>query len=226
MAARNAIKGVLFDLDGTLLDTAPDMAQALNRLRIEQGEREIPFARIRPHVSHGALALVRTGFPDADDERMESLRSRFLELYRADIAAGTRLFPGFEAVLAQLDTRGLRWGIVTNKPAFLTEPLLAAMQLSTRANCIVSGDTLPQRKPHPAPLLHAAALLGIETGDCVYVGDAERDVRAAHAAGMRALIALFGYLGEHDQPQAWGADAMIHQPAELIGWLNGVASPS
>jgi phosphoglycolate phosphatase len=226
MAARNAIKGVLFDLDGTLLDTAPDMAQALNRLRIEQGEREIPFARIRPHVSHGALALVRTGFPDADDERMESLRSRFLELYRADIAAGTRLFPGFEAVLAQLDTRGLRWGIVTNKPAFLTEPLLTAMQLSTRANCIVSGDTLPQRKPHPAPLLHAAALLGIETGDCVYVGDAERDVRAAHAAGMRALIALFGYLGEHDQPQAWGADAMIHQPAELIGWLNGVASPS
>ncbi len=226
MAARNAIKGVLFDLDGTLLDTAPDMAQALNRLRIEQGKREIPFARIRPHVSHGALALVRTGFPDADDERMESLRSRFLELYRADIAAGTRLFPGFEAVLAQLDTRGLRWGIVTNKPAFLTEPLLTAMQLSTRANCIVSGDTLPQRKPHPAPLLHAAALLGIETGDCVYVGDAERDVRAAHAAGMRALIALFGYLGEHDQPQAWGADAMIHQPAELIGWLNGVASPS
>ena len=226
MAARNPIKGVLFDLDGTLLDTAPDMAQALNRLRIEQGEREIPFARIRPHVSHGALALVRTGFPDADDERMESLRSRFLELYRADIAAGTRLFPGFEAVLAQLDTRGLRWGIVTNKPAFLTEPLLTAMQLSTRANCIVSGDTLPQRKPHPAPLLHAAALLGIETGDCVYVGDAERDVRAAHAAGMRALIALFGYLGEHDQPQAWGADAMIHQPAELIGWLNGVASPS
>jgi N-acetyl-D-muramate 6-phosphate phosphatase len=226
MAARNAIKGVLFDLDGTLLDTAPDMAQALNRLRIEQGEREIPFARIRPHVSHGALALVRTGFPDADDERLESLRSRFLELYRADIAAGTRLFPGFEAVLAQLETRGLRWGIVTNKPAFLTEPLLAAMQLSTRANCIVSGDTLPQRKPHPAPLLHAAALLGIESGDCVYVGDAERDVRAAHAAGMRALIALFGYLGEHDQPQAWGADVMIHQPSELIGWLNGVASPS
>ena len=98
----------------------------------------------------------------------------------------------------------MRWGIVTNKPAFLTEPLLAAMKLSTRAKCVVSGDTLPQRKPHPAPLLHAAALLGIETSDCVYVGDAERDVRAAHAAGMRALIALFGYLGEHDQPQSVG----------------------
>lgn len=225
MAAR-AVSGVLFDLDGTLLDTAPDMAQALNRLRREQGEREIPFAQIRPHVSHGALALVRTGFPDADDERVGSLRARFLELYSADIAGETTLFPGFEAVLAQLDARGLRWGIVTNKPAFLTEPLLAAMQLSTRANCIVSGDTLPQRKPHPAPLLHAAALLGIQTSDCVYVGDAERDVRAAHAAGMRALVALFGYLGEHDQPQAWGADALINEPSELIGWLNGTASRS
>ena len=144
-------------------------------------------------------------------------------MYSADIAAGTKFFPGFQAVLAQLDARDLRWGIVTNKPAFLTEPLLAAMKLSTRANCVVSGDTLPQRKPHPAPLLHAAALLGIETSDCVYVGDAERDVRAAHAAGMRALIALFGYLSEHDQPQAWGADAMINEPAELIGWLNGTA---
>ena len=223
MAAQSAIRGVLFDLDGTLLDTAPDMAQALNRLRKEQGEHEIPFALIRPHVSHGALALVRTGFPDADDERVGILRARFLELYSADIAAGTKLFPGFQAVLAQLEARDLRWGIVTNKPAFLTEPLLAAMKLSTRAKCVVSGDTLPQRKPHPAPLLHAAALLGIETGDCVYVGDAERDVRAAHAAGMRSLIALFGYLSEHDQPQTWGADAMINEPAELITWLNGTA---
>ncbi len=226
MAARSAVSGVLFDLDGTLLDTAPDMAQALNRLRNEQGEREMPFDQIRPHVSHGALALVRTGFPDADDDRVASLRARFLELYSADIAAETTLFPGFETVLAHLDARGMRWGIVTNKPAFLTEPLLAAMQLSTRANCIVSGDTLPQRKPHPAPLLHAAALLGIETSACVYVGDAERDVRAAHAAGMRALVALFGYLGENDQPHAWGADALINEPAELIGWLNGTASRS
>ncbi|HZF26503.1 MAG TPA: phosphoglycolate phosphatase [Steroidobacteraceae bacterium] len=218
------IHGVLFDLDGTLLDTAPDMAQALNRLRAEQGGQAISFEQIRPHVSHGALALVRLGFPAADEERVALLRARMLELYAADIAAHTALFPGFEEVLQQLETRGLRWGIVTNKPGFLTEPLLATLHLAKRAGCIVSGDTLPQRKPHPAPLLHAASLLGVAASDCVYVGDAERDVRAAHAAGMRALIALFGYLGEHDQPHSWNADGTIDRPGELIGWLNGAGS--
>jgi phosphoglycolate phosphatase len=197
------------------------MAHALNLLRAEQGEAPVPFAQIRPHVSHGALALVRLGFPKADEARVAVLRTRMLELYAANLAAETALFPGFEEVLRQLESRGLRWGIVTNKPGFLTEPLLAALRLAKRAACVVSGDTLPQRKPHPAPLLHAARLLGLEANDCVYVGDAERDVRAAHAAGMRAIIALFGYLGEHDQPQAWNADAMIGQPDELIGWLNG-----
>jgi len=225
MTTQMSIRGVLFDLDGTLLDTAPDMALALNRLLQEQGRPAIAFDQIRPHVSHGALALIRIGFPDADQEQVESLRARFLELYRADLAAETRLFPGFESVLAELEARGLPWGVVTNKPAFLTEPLLAATKLSTRARCIVSGDTLPQRKPHPAPLLHAASLLELAASDCVYLGDAERDVRAAHAAGMRALIALFGYLGEHDRPQSWGADALIDEPEQLIDWLNGAASP-
>jgi phosphoglycolate phosphatase len=226
MSAHMNIRAVLFDLDGTLLDTAPDMGRALNRLREEQGQAAIAFGQIRPHVSHGALALVRIGFPSADQEQVETLRARFLELYRADLAAETRLFPGFELVLAQLEARGVPWGVVTNKPAFLTEPLLAALRLSARAKCIVSGDTLPQRKPHPAPLLHAATLLDLAAGDCVYVGDAERDVRAAHAAGMRALIASFGYLAEDDRPQSWGADALINEPAQLIDWLDGAASPS
>jgi N-acetyl-D-muramate 6-phosphate phosphatase len=224
MATQTSTRGVLFDLDGTLLDTAPDMARALNRLRQEQGEPVIAFEQIRPHVSHGALTLVRIGFPGADQQGVETLRARFLELYRADLAAETRLFPGFETVLAELEARRLPWGIVTNKPAFLTEPLLAALGLSKRAKCIVSGDTLPQRKPHPAPLLHAASLLDRSTGECVYVGDAERDVRAAHAAGMRALIALFGYLSEQDQPENWGADAVLDEPAQLITWLNGANS--
>jgi len=215
------VHGVLFDLDGTLLDTAPDMAHALNLLRAEHGESTIPFGQIRPHVSHGALALVRLGFPQADEAQVAVLRSRFLELYDANLAAQTALFPGFEEVLQQLEARNLRWGVVTNKPGFLTEPLLAQLRLAERAGCIVSGDTLAQRKPHPAPLLHAARRLGVEPADCVYVGDAERDVRAAHAAGMRAIIALFGYLGEQDQPHGWNADAMIEQPGELIGWLNG-----
>ncbi|HKE44627.1 MAG TPA: phosphoglycolate phosphatase [Steroidobacteraceae bacterium] len=221
MSAAPLLHGVLFDLDGTLLDTAPDMAHALNLLRAEHGEPPIPFGHIRPHVSHGALALVRLGFPQADEQRVAALRSRILELYSANLALQTTLFPGFEEVLQQLESRSLRWGIVTNKPGFLTEPLLATLRLAERAACIVSGDTLAQRKPHPAPLLHAAALLGLDPGDCVYVGDAERDVRAAHAAGMRAVVALFGYLGEDDRPHSWNADGMIEQPGELIGWLNG-----
>ena len=221
MAGPRTIKGVLFDLDGTLLDTAPDMAAALNRLRGEYGQSTLDFAQIRPHVSHGALALVRLGFPNADDDEVATLRARFLELYGGNLAAHTTLFPGFEAVLQQLDTWRVRWGVVTNKPAFLTEPLLAALRLAERTACIVSGDTLPQRKPHPAPLLRAADLLGVDARDCVYVGDAERDVRAAHAAGMQALIALFGYLSAHDQPHAWDADGMIREPAELLAWLNG-----
>ncbi len=223
MAGPPTIKGVLFDLDGTLLDTAPDMAQALNRLRAEHGQQTLSFTQIRPHVSHGALALVRLGFPHAGEDEVATLRARFLELYSNDLATQTALFPGFEAVLQQLDAWRLRWGVVTNKPAFLTEPLLAALQLAERTTCIVSGDTLAQRKPHPAPLLHAADLLGVDARECVYVGDAERDVRAAHAAGMRALIALFGYLGEQDQPHAWDADGMIHEPTELLAWLNGTA---
>jgi phosphoglycolate phosphatase len=218
------IRAVLLDLDGTLLDTAPDMAAALNRLREEEGVAALGFDAIRPHVSHGAAALVRLGFPGADEQRFEELRQRFLEAYAAEIAAETQLFPGFEAVLGAIETRGLPWGVVTNKQTFLTSALLAAMNLAHRAACVVCGDTLGQRKPHPAPLLHAASLLGLEPRACVYVGDAERDVQAGRAAGMHTVIALFGYLGAADRPHEWRADALIREPAELLGWLNGAAA--
>lgn len=218
------IKAVLLDLDGTLLDTAPDMAEALNRLRLERGTAALEFAAIRPHVSHGAAALVRLGFPQATDEDMVGLRARFLELYREGLADGTRLFPGFEPVLAEFERRGTQWGIVTNKPAFLTEPLLAAMSLDRRAGCVVSGDTVAQRKPHPAPLLHAANLIACEPAQCLYVGDAERDVVAARAAGMPVLIALFGYLGVDDRPEGWQADGLIESPTEILTWLATRAS--
>lgn len=215
------IRGVLLDLDGTLLDTAPDMAAALNRLRAEHGAAPLPFGAIRPHVSHGAVALVRLGFPTATEEEFARLRQRFLEVYAGDIANATRLFPGFETVLDVLEAHRLPWGVVTNKQTSLTGPLLAQMNLARRAACVVCGDTVARRKPHPAPLLHAALLLGLRPGECVYVGDAERDVQAAHAAGMRALIALFGYLGERDRPEDWQADALLSEPAELLTWLNG-----
>ena len=215
------IRGVLLDLDGTLLDTAPDMAAALNRLRGEEGTPPLEFDAIRPHVSHGAAALVRLGFPAADDQLFETLRQRFIDVYAAQIANETRLFPGFETVLQTIESRGLPWGVVTNKQTSLTCALLAQLNLAHRAACVVCGDTVSQRKPHPAPLLHAANLLGLEPQSCIYVGDAERDVQAGRAAGMRTVIALFGYLGAHDRPDEWCADGLISEPVELLGWLNG-----
>jgi phosphoglycolate phosphatase len=221
---QRAVRGVLLDLDGALLDTAPDMAAALNRLRAENGIAALDQSVIRPHVSHGAAALVRLGFPDVSEDEFQRLRERFLEVYASDIARATSVFPGFEAVLQALEARAMPWGVVTNKQTSLTTPLLAHLRLTERAACVVCGDTVTQRKPHPAPLLHAAGLLGLEPRECVYVGDAERDVQAGRAAGMHTLIALFGYLGAHDRPELWQADALIRDPGELLGWLNGVGA--
>ncbi len=220
MSGGRGLRAVLLDLDGTLLDTAPDMAHALNRLRIAEGLEELPFEQIRPHVSHGALRLIRLGFGEPEPARIEALRGRFLELYRNAIAVHTRLFDGFDDVLAALDDAGLRWGIVTNKPGWLTVPLLEALGLDQRSACIICGDTLPERKPHPMQLLHAAALLGLEPRQCAYLGDAERDVQAARNAGMIPLAAGFGYLADGEDPAAWQPDAVLGRPGELLEWLG------
>lgn len=220
MNRRRELRGVLFDLDGTLLDTAQDMAQALNRLRSAEGLDELPFVRIRPLVSHGAPGLIRLGFGEPDAAHYETLRTRFLEFYRAELAVHTRLFAGFEEVLDAIEQAGLRWGIVTNKPGWLTDPLLEQLGLAARCGCVVSGDTLAERKPHPLPLLHAAALIRLEPRDCVYLGDAERDVQAARNAGMIPLVAGFGYLGEGEDPATWQPDAVLGRPEDLIDWLG------
>lgn len=216
---------VLFDLDGTLLDTAPDMAAALNALRTLEGLDPLPFATIRPHVSHGAARLIKIGFGCDSGERFDALRLRFLDLYSDDIAVGTRPFDGIEAVLGALEGLGIVWGVVTNKPAWLTDPLMSALGLNTRAGCVVSGDTLPERKPHPMPLLHAAKLLSREPRHCVYVGDAQRDIQAGRSAGMRTLVAAFGYLTEDDNPADWLADAIVSHPSELLHALGLVGTP-
>lgn len=213
-------QGVLFDLDGTLLDTAQDMAGALNDLRNEEGLAPLPFAAIRPHASHGSTAMVQVGFGLPPGDAFEAMRQRFLDRYAARIARETRLFPGGEELLLALEAAGLKWGVVTNKPAYLTAPLMAALELTPRAACIVSGDTLPQRKPHPAPLLHGAAQAGLNPAACVYVGDAERDVQAALAAGMTALVAHFGYLADTDRPDTWGAHGSVHSMADIATWLR------
>lgn len=220
-AARNTCRAVLFDLDGTLLDTAGDLAQALNRLRAQRALPPLEYGRIRSFVSHGSSALVRLAFPSAPEAEFLKLRERLLELYAAAICVHTRPFPGMLELIAHLERDGAQWGIVTNKPAAYTEPLLEAIGLATRAGVVVSGDTLAERKPHPRPLLYAAERLGIDPRECVYVGDAERDVLAARAAGMRAVVACFGYLGAGDDPRAWPADAWVDAPLEIYDWLHG-----
>ncbi len=214
---------VLFDLDGTLLDTAPDLAAALNRLRCERGEPALPPDAIRPTVSQGSPAMLKLGFGLTDDDPgYDATNRRFLDLYREFIAVETTLFPGMDEVLAHLEANAIRWGIVTNKPGWLTEPLLEALDLRRRAACVVSGDTLDKRKPDPEPLLYACEQVCIAPNRAFYVGDAERDMQAGKRAGMIALVAGFGYLGSEDKPEAWGADGFLEHPMDLLGWLDAV----
>jgi phosphoglycolate phosphatase len=171
-------------------------------------------------VSHGAVRLISVGFPAAQGDEFERLRQRFLTLYSENLAAGTRLFAGLEPVLAAFEAEGLPWGVVTNKPGWLTDPLLERLDLARRACCVVSGDTVNERKPHPLPLLHAAAVTGVSPDHCVYVGDAERDIVAGRAAGMQTVIAAYGYLAEHDHPETWNADGIIQRPEDVMDWLT------
>jgi len=215
-----SLQAVLFDLDGTLLDTAPDMGGALNELRAEYDLGPLPAAEIRPLVSNGAAALVRLGFGDREPERFEALRLRFLEIYASRLAHETQLFEGGDALLDALDAANVPWGIVTNKPGWLTDPLLEALGLRQRARVVVSGDTLPEKKPHPQPLLLAAATVDRRPGACVYLGDAERDMLAARSAGMHGVLATFGYLDPETEWSAWPCVATISHLAELLPWMR------
>lgn len=215
------IKTVLFDLDGTLADTAPDLAYALNTVLVKNGKPALPFDHIRPVVSHGGIALVRLGFGLAPEHpEFEALRQQLLDVYVENIANQTSLFPDMDRLLDSIENSGLNWGVVTNKPGWLTNPLLQALQLDQRPACVVSGDTLPERKPHPSPLLYACEQAGSTNAECVYIGDAERDILAGKSAGMKTIVALFGYIGENDQPETWGADVMLDSPRQIIDWLK------
>lgn len=196
------------------------MVGALNALRGEQGCAPLLYDEVRPAVSHGAARILKTGFPDAMPNQAAALQGRYLEIYRGALSRETQLFPGMERVLDALKGRRLKLGIVTNKPAWLTEPLLDEMGLRARFDCVVSGDTVAERKPHPLPLLHAAMLAGAAPGECVYVGDAERDIQAAHAAGMQALVADYGYLRADEDSTAWGGDGHLRQALDILDWLD------
>ena len=216
----SASRAVLFDLDGTLADTALDLAAALNRLRSERGLAALPLQTLRPYASSGARGLLHIGFGlTPDDLHFETLRDAFLDHYDARVCVDTQLFPGIPELLETLEQRDIPWGIVTNKSSRFTPRIVAALGLEARPACVVCGDSTPHIKPHPASLLHAARQLALEPAQCWYVGDDLRDVQAAHAAGMRSIAVEYGYLGTGSAPREWNAHAVIAQPMDLIALL-------
>lgn len=223
--ALTACRAVLFDLDGTLADTAPDLAAAANQMRIARGLAPAPIERLRPVASSGARGLLGAAFGiGPDDSEFPAMREEFLSNYEANLRVETVLFPGIGALLDDLDERNVRWGIVTNKVARFTDPLVALLGLDKRATCVVSGDTTPYSKPHPAPLLHAAAALGIDAPHVVYVGDDLRDIQAGHAAGMPTIAAAYGYCGNDLPPLDWNAHYVADTAAALLALLRRVGA--
>ena len=210
------IRAVLFDLDGTFADTAPDLSCALNHMRESRGLPRLPLSATRPVTSLGARGLLNSGFgigPGHAD--YGAMREEFLQLYEKNICRETRLFAGISELLDALETRNLLWGIVTNKAERLARLLLDRVGLASRASCIVGGDSTPHLKPHPAPLLAACMAIREEASACIYVGDDQRDIEAAHAAGMQSAAARWGYLNG-GEPERWNADWIVSQPQELL----------
>lgn len=213
------IRAVLFDLDGTLADTAPDLGHALNRMRSVRGLSDLPLSATRPVTSHGARGLLHVAFGiGAEHPDYRAMRQEFLALYEQEICRETRLFPGNPELLTSIEERGLQWGIVTNKAERLARLLLARLDGVHRAACVVGGDSTPNLKPHPGPLLAACNVIGEDPAACIYVGDDRRDVEAAHAAGMKAAVARWGYLNGGN-PESWNADWMLQRPEDLLRLL-------
>lgn len=214
------IKAVLFDLDGTFADTAPDLAAALNYVRGRRGLHSLPLETIRPQASHGARGLLKLGFdiePEAPD--FEALRESFLDYYAAHICVHTTLFEGMAQLIWTLEQRGLPWGIVTNKPHRFTVPLMQALGYAQRAACLISGDTCARAKPYPDPLLKAGEIMDIEPGNCLYLGDDKRDMEAAQSAGMCGIIARYGYIDTQADLDSWYADGGIDFPMALLDYI-------
>jgi N-acetyl-D-muramate 6-phosphate phosphatase len=209
-------RGVLFDLDGTLLDSAPDMLATVNRMRATRGIGPMALAALRPHVSRGARAMSAAAFLGLGVEVDAALVREFLDIYAQELGRHSAPFDDIEAMLSALEADGARWGIVTNKPEYLACEIVPQLRWQDRCAVLVGGDTLAERKPHPLPLLHAADVLGIAPRDCVYVGDDERDIQAARAAGMPSIAALWGYRLHDDVPETWQADAIVEQPRDLL----------
>ena len=211
-------EAVLFDLDGTLADTAPDLGAALNQLLQEQGRAPLPMEMLRPHVSSGARGRIGAGLGITPaDAAYADLQRRFLAIYQDALCVGTRLFAGMAEHLDELEARAIPWGIVTNKSQRFAIPLMEGLDLRQRCVCIVCGDSARRAKPHGHPMHLASAVMGIAPGDCIYIGDDERDVIAGRVAGMQTIVAGWGYLGDGKPPAHWGADAIAASPADILG---------
>lgn len=216
MPTRKYPRAVLFDLDGTLVDSAPDMVAAMNLMLRECGREPMTLDALRPHVSKGSRAMLAAAFPELDRADREEMVDDFLDTYERVLGQECAPFDGIETMLAEIEAEGGRWGIVTNKPMYLAEELIPMLGWEERCGVLLGGDSLAERKPHPLPLLHAAERLGLEPRDCVYVGDDERDIVAARAAGMPSIVALWGYRLPNESPEAWGGDVMIERPQGLL----------
>ena len=214
------VKTVLFDLDGTLIDTAPDMAGALTALCQEESQPRLSYEQVRPVVSNGSAALVKLAFGELEDQkRLMHLKQRYLEIYEENICIDSALFKGIETVLQHIENHGLNWGVVTNKPGWLTLPLMNSLCLTQRAATIVSGDTTPNSKPHPDPMHYACDEAESESRECIYIGDARRDIEAGRNAGMKTLVAKYGYIETGEDVTTWGADAIVNAPEDILLYL-------
>lgn len=217
----NSFDALLFDLDGTLLDTARDLVDSANVLLINAGREPMPMATLRPWASQGGLLIVSIAFDIApESEQAQQLHQQFLEQYASRISRNTVLFDGMQKVLEKIECSGKPWGVVTNKPAYLTKPLLTQLGLDKRAACIVNGDTVNHPKPSPEPMLHACKLLQVAPNRAAVVGDDRRDIESGKAAGLFTFAAGWGYIRATDAPTNWGADVVLQRPEQLHPWLG------
>lgn len=214
---RPHLQCVLFDLDGTVADTATDLSMPVNEMRIERGMEPLPLSELRPFASTGARGLLKKGLGvTVSDADFESMRDEFLRRYEYGMCNHTQLFDGIGELLDQLDRRQIRWGIVSNKVEKYVRPICDHLGIAQRSSCMIGGDTTGYPKPHPRPLLFGAELSGVDPLSCIYLGDDRRDIEAAHAAGMGSIACGYGYCGDEDPPSAWGADRVVHSPRELL----------
>ena len=211
---------VLFDLDGTLVDTAPDLVACLNLALQAHGYQQVSDLAVKPFISLGALPMIRFAVPAENDSIHQQLLNWMLDCYQNNIAKHSQFFTGMTETLVAIENMGLKWGVVTNKRERFTQPLMAALQLTERAACVISGDTTAHSKPHPEPMLTACKLAGVEPQNCVFIGDAKHDIEAGINANMKTLVAAYGYINAGDNPEHWGADGLISHPQQLLNWIN------